>query len=192
LFTFMNSNSLWPKWRDYGTHSIASRARGPYCGRMQARSPFDPTDFNFILLQDFRIPGDVSVYELQNHRIVDGRKDFLRLNVYLTKDHNYVTIWRGLLDLLLTEAEFESGRMANQIGRQRREAIVKVLSPAVFDRHVPALDIAGFAQALVERDQAARPLGRRFAAENPRSPASPAAAARAPRAAMLPLRHQAG
>jgi hypothetical protein len=80
---------------------------------MQALSPFDPTDFNFILLQDFRIPGDVSVYELQSHPIVDGRKDFLRLNIYLTKDHNYVTIWRGLLDLLGTEAEFESGRMAS-------------------------------------------------------------------------------
>jgi hypothetical protein len=55
----------------------------------------------------------VSVYELQNHPIVDGRKDFLRLNVYLTKDHNYVTIWKGLLDLLGTEAEFESGQMAS-------------------------------------------------------------------------------
>jgi hypothetical protein len=80
---------------------------------MQALSPFDPTDFNFILLQDFRIPGDVSAYEFQSHRIVDGRKDFLRLNIYLTKDHNFVTIWRGLLDLLGTEAEFESGRMAS-------------------------------------------------------------------------------
>jgi hypothetical protein len=76
---------------------------------MQSLSPFDPTDFNFILRQDFYIPGDVSVYEFQNHRIVDGRKDFLRLNVYLTKDHNYVTL-EGLLDLLVTEAEFESGR----------------------------------------------------------------------------------
>jgi hypothetical protein len=81
--------------------------------KCRALSPFDPTDSNFILLQDFRIPGGVSVYELQNHRIVDGRKDFLRLNVYLTKNHNYVTVWRGLLDLLLTEAEFESGRMAS-------------------------------------------------------------------------------
>jgi hypothetical protein len=80
---------------------------------MQALSPYDPTDFNFILLRDFRIPGDVSVYELQSHRIVDGTKDFLRLNIYLTKDHDYVTIWNGLLDLLGTEAEFESGRMAS-------------------------------------------------------------------------------
>jgi hypothetical protein len=46
---------------------------------MQTLSPFDPTDFNFILLRDYRIPGDVSVYELQNHTIVDGKGDFLRL-----------------------------------------------------------------------------------------------------------------
>ena len=39
----------------------------------------------------------------------------------------------------------------NQIGRQRRQSIVLALRPAIFDRHVPALDIAGFAQALAER-----------------------------------------
>jgi hypothetical protein len=72
---------------------------------MQAESPFDPTEFNFILLRDCCIPGDVSVYELQNHPIVDGSEDFLRLNINLAKDRNYVTIWKGLLDPLLTEAE---------------------------------------------------------------------------------------
>jgi hypothetical protein len=81
----------------------------PHAGTVTIRSD----RLQFHTLQDFRIPGEVSVYELQNHRIVDGRKDFLRLNFYLTKDHNCVTIWRGLLDLLLTEAEFESGRMAS-------------------------------------------------------------------------------
>jgi hypothetical protein len=80
---------------------------------MQAESPFDPTEFNFILLRDCRIPGGVSVYELQNHPIVDGSEDFLRLNIYLAKDRNYVTIWKGLLDPLLTEAEFESGRLTS-------------------------------------------------------------------------------
>jgi hypothetical protein len=78
---------------------------------MQTPSPFDPTEFNFILLRDYRIPGGVSVYELQNHPIVDGSEDFLRLNIYLTKDRNYVTIWSGLLDPLVTGAEFESERM---------------------------------------------------------------------------------
>jgi hypothetical protein len=36
---------------------------------------------------------------------------------------------------------------ANQIGRQGRQSIVLVLGPAVFDRHVPALNITGFIQA---------------------------------------------
>ena len=40
---------------------------------------------------------------------------------------------------------------ADQIGRQRRQSIVLTLRPAVFDRHVLALDIAGFVQALAER-----------------------------------------
>ena len=49
----------------------------------------------------------------------------------------------------------------NQIGRQSRQSIVLALRPAVFDRHVPALDIAGFAQALAERahDGTAVPSG---------------------------------
>jgi hypothetical protein len=80
---------------------------------MQPLSSFDPTQFNFILLRDFWIPGNVSVYELHNHPSVDGKKDFLRLNLYLTRDSNYVTIWKGLLDVFGTEAEFESGRMAS-------------------------------------------------------------------------------
>ena len=40
---------------------------------------------------------------------------------------------------------------ADQIGRQRRQSIVLALGPAVFDRDVLALDIAGFVQALPER-----------------------------------------
>ena len=40
---------------------------------------------------------------------------------------------------------------ADQIGRQCRQSIILTLRPAIFDRHILALDIAGFAQALAER-----------------------------------------
>jgi hypothetical protein len=76
---------------------------------------FDPTEFNFVRLRDFGIHGNVSVYEFKNHSAVDGTKDFLRLNLYLTKDNDFVTIWNGLLDVLGTEAEFENGRMASVV-----------------------------------------------------------------------------
>jgi len=76
---------------------------------MQQRSSFDPTAFNFKLLRDFRIPGGVPVYEYQNHPAVDGSKDFLRLNLYLTMDGNYVTIWWGLLEPMFAEGAFEKG-----------------------------------------------------------------------------------
>ncbi len=69
---------------------------------------FDPIKFNFILLEDFRIPGDVSVYEFKNHPTVDGKKDFLRLNLYLTVDNKYVTIWFGLLEPMFAETELAS------------------------------------------------------------------------------------
>ena len=45
---------------------------------------------------------------------------------------------------------------ANQIGRQRRQPIDLILGPAVFDRHVLALDIAGVLQALAKCAQTLR------------------------------------
>src|SRR5262249_22004296 len=54
---------------------------------------------------------------------------------------------------------------ANEIRQQHWKSIVLILRPAVFDSHVLALDIAGFAQAPTERAQTAREHVRRFTAE---------------------------
>ena len=75
---------------------------------------------------------------------------------------------------------------ANQIGRQCRQSIILAVRPAVFDRDVSALDIAGFAQALAKRAQAIARTVQTTRCRGTRSPASPAAA-RAPPAASLPL-----
>ena len=64
---------------------------------------FDPSCWNFRKLKDFEYPGGVLVYEYDNHPVVDGAPDFLRLNLYLSKDGDYVTIWFGLLDPLFAE-----------------------------------------------------------------------------------------
>jgi hypothetical protein len=74
---------------------------------------FDPTQFGFVELRDFRIADSVAVYEYKNHSVVDGTKDFLRLNLYLTLDGTYVTIWHGLLEPLFAEPEFMEGRLAS-------------------------------------------------------------------------------
>lgn len=65
---------------------------------------FDPGAFNFVLLRDFEFPGGVSVYEFASHAVVDGRADFLRINAYLSRDGDFVTIWRGLLEPLFAES----------------------------------------------------------------------------------------
>jgi hypothetical protein len=57
---------------------------------------FDPTAIGFVRLRNFEFPGGVAVYEYANHRLVDGKSDFLRINAYLSKDGDFVTIWRGL------------------------------------------------------------------------------------------------
>jgi hypothetical protein len=74
---------------------------------------FDPTQFGFVELRDFRIGGSVPVYEFENHSAVDGTKDFLRLNLYLTLDGAYATIRYGLLEPLFAEAECAEGRLAS-------------------------------------------------------------------------------
>ena len=54
---------------------------------------------------------------------------------------------------------------ANQIGRQRRQPIELILGPAVFDRHVLALDIAGVFEALTKSAQTLRVAVGRYGAE---------------------------
>ena len=67
-------------------------------------SPFDPTASGFVRLRSFEFPGGVAVYEYANDAIVDGNPDFLRINAYLSKDGDFVTVWRGLLEPLFAES----------------------------------------------------------------------------------------
>jgi len=79
--------------------------------------PFNPIRFGFVLLRDFEFPGGagMQVYEFVNHPAVDGRPDFLRLNLYLTRDGNYVTIWFGLLEPIFTEAKLRDDLKSNSL-----------------------------------------------------------------------------
>src|SRR5262249_10845765 len=53
---------------------------------------------------------------------------------------------------------------ADQFGSERRQAVIVAVRPAVFDRHVPALDIAAFRQAAAKGRHGASRLRRRTAA----------------------------
>lgn len=70
--------------------------------------PFDPKTWNFIKLKDFEFPGGITVYEYKNHPVVDGTPDFVRLNLFLTRSEDFITIWWGLLEPLFTESKLES------------------------------------------------------------------------------------
>jgi hypothetical protein len=65
---------------------------------------FDPTASGFVSLRGFEFPGGVAVYEYANNQVVDGNPDFLRINAYLSKDGDFITIWRGLLEPLVAES----------------------------------------------------------------------------------------
>ena len=67
-------------------------------------NPFDPTASGFVRLLSFEFPGGVTVYEYANNAVVDGNPEFLRINAYLSKDGDFVTVWRGLLEPLFAES----------------------------------------------------------------------------------------
>jgi hypothetical protein len=54
---------------------------------------------------------------------------------------------------------------ANQIGCEVGQSVVLVMRPAILDRHILALDVAGFTKALAECGQIACTIGGRRAAE---------------------------
>ena len=64
---------------------------------------FHPAQHAFVKLRDFRLGGHVGVYEYRNHPAVDGVPNFLRINLYLSKDHDFVCIWHGLLEAMFVE-----------------------------------------------------------------------------------------
>jgi len=61
----------------------------------------------------------------------------------------HIAAVKALLAELAKEADGDPA--ANEVGRQRRQPIHLILGPAVFNRDVLALDIAGVLQALAER-----------------------------------------
>src|SRR3990172_7796367 len=76
---------------------------------------FDPSACNFVRLRDFEFPGGVLVYEYANHTLVDGKANFLRINAYLSRDGDFVTIWRGLLEPLFAEAHLGFVKVPDEI-----------------------------------------------------------------------------
>ena len=73
---------------------------------MANTTPFDPIAFNFVKLTDFEFFGGIAVYEIRNNGAVNGMHNFFRLNLYLSKHEDFVTIWWGLLEGMVTEAKF--------------------------------------------------------------------------------------
>ena len=102
---------------------------------------FDPTHFNFVLLRDFQIAGTVPVYEYKNHPVVDGKRSFLRLNLYLTMDRTYVTIWHGLLEQIFTEAELTEGSLAT-VERPSDLDFLRSYDESLFRGYIDSVDNA--------------------------------------------------
>lgn len=103
---------------------------------------FDPTLFDFVRLRDFLIGGSVPVFEYRNHPTVDGGKNFLRLNVYLSRDGEYVTVWRGLLEPMFTEAELTEGQLALVDKPDDLSAFLRSYNETLFRGYIDSDDTA--------------------------------------------------
>ena len=75
--------------------------------------PFEPERFGFVRI-DYA-PSDLAFYEYLDHDVVDGRSDFMRLNVYMSRDGSFTCIWNGLIEPTLTQAMFELSPPADDI-----------------------------------------------------------------------------
>ena len=70
---------------------------------MTDTTPFDPIAFNFVKLPDFEFFGGIAVYEIKNHRAVNGAHDFCRLTSFIhrasgSRTHAVSTSSNGRID----------------------------------------------------------------------------------------------
>jgi hypothetical protein len=80
---------------------------------------FTPENHGFVRLVDFKIAATIAAYEYRNHARVDGRVDLLRLNIYMSCDGAFTTIWNGLIEPRLAEEQFTLATSANAVDFQQ-------------------------------------------------------------------------
>ena len=74
---------------------------------------FDPERHGFQRIVDYAL--GVAMFEYKNHPAVDGKIDIYRLNLYLSRDDAFVTVWNGLLEPTMTEPMFDLDIPAEQL-----------------------------------------------------------------------------
>lgn len=65
---------------------------------------FNPQHHGFQKIDFTPAPG-ISFFELMSDKIALLEADFLRLNVYLSQDGDFINIWFGLLDTIAAEGQ---------------------------------------------------------------------------------------
>lgn len=65
---------------------------------------FQPEDFGFKKLELQN--GSLCFYEYASGDFCNGKLNAHRINVYLSKDHNFVTVWHGLFDPACIDQKF--------------------------------------------------------------------------------------
>lgn len=78
------------------------------------KTPFNPLDFGFVKLGLQH--GSLSFYEYRSGDFCDGTLKPHRLNLYLTQDGEFVTVWHGLFDAAFVDQAFHD--LLKQVGHR--------------------------------------------------------------------------
>ncbi len=73
---------------------------------MTQSDKFDPEQHGFRKL-DMKGPGDLTWFERASSKTEGEKPDPLRLNVYMTRDKDYTTIWFGMIDPSIAEMKLD-------------------------------------------------------------------------------------
>ena len=90
---------------------------------MSQTQNFNPIDFDFHRL-DFAM-GDLQFYEKKFDFELPETPDFHRLNVYLSQDGNFVTIWFGLLETFSVDQLLEKMGIDLDASQQYNEPLFR-------------------------------------------------------------------
>jgi hypothetical protein len=120
---------------------------------------------------------------------IDGAGDFLDARTHKNNRNGCgCSLRRARRKAAGTASEEHRHSALDQIIRQSRQVIILVLRPAIFDRNILTIEIAGFAQTPTERINEVRDGVGRRAMQKPPPPALPAAECAPSAATPLPRR----
>lgn len=98
---------------------------------------FNPEDFGFFLRKDYQLPWSVLHYE-KDHESIDKtqEKDWSRLNLFLSKDGNFVNVWYGVIEAAFADDIYSKAYGFNWSDHNRDETLFRGYINSKFEAEI--------------------------------------------------------